>query len=1024
MKHPIKRSTPLFRRAEESGQSLIEYTLILVLVVLAFGFALAATGPAISRIFSNTVYNLLGEKPGGIDRTPQAPSDFWLTVTWVAENPLQERLIPSPTPAPPTLVPPADLTANTPAPTLPPPTPVPTRTPAPSPTPEDVEFGYPYLNSADTDELTNFRLSNAPFLGYADWYGRYYRGLGFSAGNLAFEGFNADIYGLAARGVLDFPNATYANWTNQNSGPRAGWPDTSPNDNFSVKFTRQIYLDTTRTLRFFVSADDGVRLWLLGPGQSADNCATGTGTPNVTSGQGASGTNFWGDGSTYATSCLLIDDWYDQGFNSTGAVIRTVPAGTYTLQADLYERGGGAGIQLSVTAVSNPYDTAVNNLGTAIPSGSTNCNWGARTTTDANTLMSMWEEYVGGNVPNNMRCYLELRGFVTVPAGATAPRLTFWDVWDLNHSSLSAWVEVAEYIPIVGSSYSIDRTLTTWYRIPLRVGSSANYNWTYTEIPLDNLTALAADGTSTPLDFRGKRLTYRFVIQSASTSGGTRRWYVDDVEVKEDMANENVTLGFHGDATNQSLFTFNNNNDKDFFRTTGQWALTANNAVTDPDTVGNPSSCCSWELNPSANYNRFSESATGTTALNQSRVHYIELVAPVSQTASLIDNDGDSGVPMLSFMSGYYVGSFTQIEVQYRAVNDTVWRVIPGDNILNPGRPAGEIHNGLASGSDSPDRRALTPVDIELDEIKDAGGIPIDTFYLRFVVIVRNETNAQFSSNNRPGWWIDDIRLHRKGIERFVDYPFYDGAEEGIANWLPSGQWWRTTTEKYQGSHSFTDSPGGNYSNGTNNTLRLIQAIDFRNDTPDNLAAIDRNPAGGNTDRNPSDGNPLATPAVNPIMSFWMLRRLNSGENFLVEWRNANETESNWKRIWAYNDRMTEIPGALSNRTRYNDTWEYVEIDLSIITATFTANTKSDDIFFRFRFPTDSGNTEDGMYIDEIRIQDRTDNVFRLWDTGANPTVNGLQFGNGTALTWASDADESDWFTKWRMGGEWQRVDW
>ncbi|HRF95302.1 MAG TPA: hypothetical protein PLZ51_08905, partial [Aggregatilineales bacterium] len=92
-----------------------------------------------------------------------------------------------------------------------------------------------------------------------------------------------------------------------------------------------------------------------------------------------------------------------------------------------------------------------------------------------------------------------------------------------------------------------------------------------------------------------------------------------------------------------------------------------------------------------------------------------------------VDDEGDLGVPMLSFMSGYYVGSYTNIEVQYRPVGSTTWTVIPGDNLLNPGRPAGELHNGLTSGSPSPDRRALTPVDIDLGEIKDGGGVPIDT---------------------------------------------------------------------------------------------------------------------------------------------------------------------------------------------------------------------------------------------------------------------------------------------------------
>lgn len=1020
MKHPIKSNALFFKRRGESGQSLIEYALILVLVVLAFGIALAATGPAISRIFSNTVYNLLGEAPDQV-RNPQSPVDFWLTVTWVAQNPLEERQIPTPTRVPPTLIPPADLTPRTPTPITPTPTPAPTNTPVPSPTPQDVEFPYPYSNSANDTQLTDFRLGSTPFLGYADWYGRYYVGYGFSAANLAFEGFNTEIYGLASRGVINFPNAGYAVWTNQNTGPREGWPSSSAHNNFSIKFTRSIYVETTQLLRFTLDADDGVRLWLLATGQSADNCATGTGTPNVVSGQVSTGQNFWGDGTTFATSCLLIDDWNNQGFGNTGSVLRTVPAGTYTLQLDYYESSGGAGVKLDITSVVNPYDTAVNNLGTAVPGGQVNCNWGPKTTPDSNTLMNMWEEYVGGNIPNNMRCYMELRGFITVPSGVQ-PRLTFWDVWDLGHSSFSSWIEVAEYIPVGGSSYAIDRNLTTWYRIPLRQGASVNYNWTFTEIPLNNVSAFAPNGTATTLDFSGKRLTFRFVMQASSTAGGNRRWYVDDIQVRNENPNKNLVLGFTGTAATNAFFNLNNPSQRDFFVTTGQWDLTANNVVTDPDTLGNPTSCCSWELNPGASYNRFSESDGGSTANNQLRIHYIELIAPVSRSVSSVDDEGDTGDPMLSFMSGYLVGSYTNLEVQYRAVGDTVWRVIPGDNLLNPGRPAGEIHTGINSGSPSPDRRALTPIDINLKDVKDAGGIPIDTFYLRFAVLVRSNTDAQWS--NRPGWWIDNIRLHRKGVDRFLDYPFYDGAEEGIDNWLPSGQWWRVNNMSYRGTHSFTDSPGGNYSNSTNHNIRLIRAIDFRNDTPDNLAATDRNPAGGNTDRHPTDGNPLALPAQNPVLSFWHLRRLDSGDNFIVEWRNANENESNWKRIWVYINRMTNTPGTFLNKTRYNDVWEYVEIDLAPIVATFTADTKSDDILFRFVLSADGSIVNDGIYIDEIRIQDRGENVFRLWETGTNPTVNGQQFGNGTAANWASDADESDWFMKWRMGGEWERITW
>ena len=43
------------------GQALVEYALILVLVAILFGVTLAATGPAIGNVFSNMIYNLLGQ---------------------------------------------------------------------------------------------------------------------------------------------------------------------------------------------------------------------------------------------------------------------------------------------------------------------------------------------------------------------------------------------------------------------------------------------------------------------------------------------------------------------------------------------------------------------------------------------------------------------------------------------------------------------------------------------------------------------------------------------------------------------------------------------------------------------------------------------------------------------------------------------------------------------------------------------------------------------------------------------------
>ena len=85
-----KTSTPPHAK-DERGQSMVEYSLILVLVVMALVAAVAATGPAIGNVFSNTVCNLLDMDNCTASRASLESQGgsvaFWQTVTAVAANP-------------------------------------------------------------------------------------------------------------------------------------------------------------------------------------------------------------------------------------------------------------------------------------------------------------------------------------------------------------------------------------------------------------------------------------------------------------------------------------------------------------------------------------------------------------------------------------------------------------------------------------------------------------------------------------------------------------------------------------------------------------------------------------------------------------------------------------------------------------------------------------------------------------------------------------------------------------------------
>lgn len=1035
-----------YQQHEQRGQSLIEYALILALVGVAFGIALAATGPAISNVFSNTVYNLLGQEPDDT-REVARPADFWLTVTWVEANPLEERPLPPRDLPPPSLVP-----TEGPSPTAtditPTRTPLPTFTPAPSPTSEDYAFVAPFHDLADEPDW--YRLQGDAFIGYDDWCFEFFPSTDMTGG--ATSGCNASYFGEAARSKIDFPNVEYNAWKSSGGSPlTVPYPDAAnAGDNFSARFSRDIFIQNTITLSFFASSDDGVRLWLLREGETAANCfsTANGGDGTVSGGPAINGTNdFYGDGSAYPNGCLLIDDWEGQGMGSTGTVVRTIPAGSYRLQLDHYQGNGGSGLELDITVNSNPDDSRISGNPSLVPPGYTgaagagDCNWGQREGDNANSVAFMWEEYRGGNIPNETVCYLELRGFVTIPPSITEPMMSFWDVWELRDSGQAAtWVEVAEYVPLAGSTRAVNRAALQWYRVPLRAGGTMNYNWTPNTIDLKNFQGYDSAGNLVNLDFSDKDVTFRFAMVHG-TDAGTRRWYVDDIKILDRIGNDfsDQVIGLDQE------YDFNDGDEVEWLYS-GQWGLTANNSRPDSN-PSNPSGCCAWELSPGENYNSFSESPwnprpnAGNWDMDWYRVHQVQLMPIVSRSLSLTDMEGDEGDGILTFWHGYdFDDDFASLEVQYRSiVGGTLanpvwsdWAAIPGPD---PDNPAGRLV-GSPYGENTPntrDKQTLAPVDLSLAYMRDASNNPIEYFQIRFAMLVHRR-----GQTDHEGWFIDNVKLHREGKSLFLDYPFSDNAEVGVDNWLATGTWWRTTEQARDGFHSFTDSPNANYQDNTgsslsNNHLRMAHPIDFNNDTPDNLLL----------EREVKDefgnvigtvfGNSYGAPAQNPVITFWHKRLLSNDDNFHLEWRRATEDDSEWKSLWSYYYRMETRPNRSDSSTVDQEAWEFVEVDLTPVMEEVLSpgeagydpsNYEADDIYFRFRLYASSWGNDDGVYIDQFELKEHTESVYRLWPTVEDRTIEGQALGLGDGEAWASDGDEAEWFNKWRLGGGWTHINW
>lgn len=957
------------------GQSLIEYALILALLGLAFGFALAATGPVLGNVFSNVVFQVLRETPEGAGQAIGGPVDFWLTVTYVHENPQLEQALPTRTPAPPSTTPTAGP-SPTPTPVTPTRTPIPSNTPRPTPTPLDITRVAPYLD--EVNEPQNWRVGATAFLGSDDWCGQYYVGTNLDRlGAQPILRCNRE-FGPQFRGNLDF------NWGPL--GPLNQWPGGVGNEsqwynNFSVRYSRSIYVPPDNgplTVQFNATYDDGIRVWI----DYAPGCAG-----SVVSGGAPSGVN------TYTTGCLVIDDW-NSGATRTRSVTRTLNPGTYTMRVEYMEVAGDANITFNWGIASNVDDTQVDNNG--VPrTGPADCNWGRRRGDDANSVEWMWDEYAGGDFRENMRCHLEFRGYVYIPGPGdeangwtpmSRPELVYWDIWDMQSNRQQGWLEIAEYVE--ESPGVANRAAMTWQRVNLRQGNSTNYNWTRNVVDLTNVGGVS---------YVGKRVAFRFVMENRNSTN-VRRWYIDDIEFRDANLRE-FRVG--------NLWDLSTNEQREDFITSPGWSLTTTNAANGV--------CCSWEdsTGPGVTYRRFSEAPDSTTNRGVMRIHYVELNGWVDVSGNTPDREGDTGEPLLSFYMAYVLGRFTGVEVQYSTspygIGPANWQVVPG---IDPAMPYGMLRN-LTENAD------VTRTSLEFTEVSLAE-IPATRFRLRFAMLVRNAANL------RDGMWIDNIYIERRGRPLYLDYPFYDNAEAGLGNWLPSGQWWRTTEAAWDGDHSFTDSPGGNYLVNTNSTLRLLYPIDLNNDTPDNRTLTDRNTAGGNS--NPAAPGTIAPPAVNPVLTFWHRRSLAANDNLHVEWRRQNESDANWKPLWSYVYRMGTRSTDNSTRTAIQLAWERVEIDLTAITRTFTGpagvgDLEDDDILIRFRLQSDASSTSDGVYIDGIEIKNRQDLVHRLWPSGENRVIAGQARGNGNGATYSDDVDNFDWWTRWHLGG-WNMIEW
>jgi Flp pilus assembly pilin Flp len=977
---------------KERGQALVEYALILVLLAIGLGFAIAATGPAIGNVFSNVIYNVVGTDPR--QATPLSliggnPVNFWQTVTWVAANPQTETPFPTPVIRPPTEVPAAfqsPTPSNTPTRTQTPTnTSSPTNTatltatnsstPGPSPTPPDNVFTLPHVDQMGNPQWWRV-AGNTPYLGN-EWLVQWYNGLTPNSGSANFTLSNPVNSGTI--GPMNYSGS----W---GSGYPAGTGITDGNT-WGAIFSRSFRLTSPMTVIITTLVDDYARVRVNG------------------------------------TTILAAPQ------AATGSTTYTFNANTdYVLEVWWGENTGGAAASITFVASNAPDET--------VPG----CSWQAvNRGDDTNSRAWMFAQSASNNVyAASQVCYLELRGYVEIGnAGANPkPILSFWDYWDLP-ANMVAELQISPYVEqTVGAVPPVlNRSGLTWTTISVRNGGTANYQWTRNEIDLR--TAPVSLGAST-------KVTFRFVLRntaaSAVGSGVNMRWFVDDIQLINDVRSDQfitVDASYNLDSmTQRGDFYFNSDSN---------YTIEANGGV--PAQVNGSTQYrwnltnerdggadLAWDDSPGGNHAvAISDSPSGLRARVQTLEFrpWVDLRPAVAPSP---DAQGLTGPPLLTFWTSYEVGSDVQLEVQYSraarhdiavpstASNPDNWTTIDQDGVLK--RSAGCTLGSTCFPNERPEATGSSVltwrlITIRLNRIPDWD---TQRFRLRFAMTVPGTNTAR-------GWYIDDINIVRDTSSRYMAYPFFDGAEGTEAsirtNWNLANGTWAATGER--GGHdstglAFSDTPNTNYAPNMDTTMELRRIIDLNFDTPENTGGL-----GG-------VGEPVARPpASKPKLTFWHLRDLNSNDALNVDlWLASTNTWTNIWRITPNNQPMTDTRGLYTQNA-----WERVEIDLETAvlsvtgianwsTLTSNASTTDDDIRIRFRMQSSDSSVGPGVYIDNIRIENFVELTHRLW-TGVNATygtgdgeyLDSVETATRTVIGSSNWVNPTDWRQRWYAGGGW-----
>ncbi len=274
---------------------------------------------------------------------------------------------------------------------------------------------------------------------------------------------------------------------------------------------------------------------------------------------------------------------------------------------------------------------------------------------------------------------------------------------------------------------------------------------------------------------------------------------------------------------------------------------------------------------------------------------------------------------------GHYAGSYPVLRSY--SVKDSNGKYYVNLKIFNKGISAAKNYT-LAVSSSSIVVPAVTTINeiqpYSLTEIPIAVTIPQSEQIVKLYVSFSNETES--------GFFIKDSIIFFAGNPAVV---FSDNAANGTVQWT-TGISWGTTSDAYSPLFAFTDSPNGNYTANTNNSLLMKNTADLSGFSFAELRFYTKW-------------------AVEPT---WDFATVEISTNGGVAWTNLRSTIMQKASARSGSQQPTGTYG-YDGFTPSND-WIEQKIDISSYVGK--------QIKIRFRLASDGSEERDGFYVDDIAI--------------------------------------------------------